>query len=110
MIQEKKELIISLIEDDLKNTRLVSGLQKLGLDSSNYYLNLSQTVFKLIGFKDNAEENEVQEVYIKFSEEEVLSIDINKHPEQLTDLASKIFDSLIEVRRFKKKRKLRGSI
>ncbi len=102
MLNEKKELIISLIEDDLKNTRLVSGLQKLGLDSCNYCLNLSQTIFKLIGFKDNAEENEVLEQYIKLSEEEVQSIDINENPELLADLANKIFESLIEVKQFKK--------
>jgi len=42
------------------------------------------------------------EQYIKLSEEEVQSIDIKEHPEQLADLANKIFESLIEVKQFKK--------
>lgn len=37
--KNKKELIISLIKDNLKNTRLVKGLDELGLDSGNIIYN-----------------------------------------------------------------------
>jgi hypothetical protein len=47
----KKLHAINLIKDDLKNTRLVAGLEELGLDSGKYYLNLSETIFFLMGFE-----------------------------------------------------------
>ena len=90
----KKQLIISLIKDDLTNIRLVSGLSKLGLDSGNDYLHLSQTFFTLMGFKENAQTDKLHKEYFKHAKK-VVSIDIAKHPKELTEMATKIFDNLI---------------
>lgn len=94
MRKNKKELIISLIKDNLKNTRLVIGLDKLGLDSCKYHLQLSDTVFKLIGFKSDEHEEKVFEEYVKASAK-VSSIDIFTNPEKLESLANKIYENLI---------------
>ncbi len=59
--------IISLIEDDLKNTKLVLGLQKLGLSPSQYYLNLSDTIFDILGISDNDENEHIYLEYVKLS-------------------------------------------
>lgn len=53
LYMNNKELIVSLIKDNLINTRLVHGLDLLGLDSGNYHIHLSQTIFNLIGIEDN---------------------------------------------------------
>ena len=41
----KKELIISLIRDNLINLKLVSGLNHMGLIADDYYLHLGDTIF-----------------------------------------------------------------
>lgn len=46
---DKKEIILSLIKDDLINSRLMSILCNAGLNPINYYLNLKETIFKLAG-------------------------------------------------------------
>ena len=48
----KKQLLLSLIRDDLINHRLVMGLNKLGLVSELYLLNAGDTVFKLMNIKE----------------------------------------------------------
>jgi hypothetical protein len=49
---KKKQLILSLIKDNLINTRLVSALIDLDLsDAPNYHLHLSDTILKLAGVK-----------------------------------------------------------
>lgn len=47
-----KNLILRLIQDDILNTRLVNGLQNLGIDASPYCLHLSDSIFYLLDIKD----------------------------------------------------------
>jgi hypothetical protein len=56
-LENKKDLIIRLIKDDIINTKLVNGLDKLGLFSDDYILNLGDTVFRLFGFPEEDEES-----------------------------------------------------
>ena len=39
---DTKELIISLIKDDLVNNKLLNGLMAIGLDPGNYFLHLGR--------------------------------------------------------------------
>lgn len=89
----KKELIVSLIKDDLTNIRLVYGLDALGLDSGDYYLHLSETIFKLVGITTDDEE-----FFEEYMDEcrTVHTIDIFKHPELLNSLALSLYNKLIE--------------
>ena len=89
----EKELIISLIKDDLINVRLVHGLEKLGLDSGHYYLHLSETIFKLIGI--TLEDEAFFEEYMDECRT-VNNIDIFKYPELLNSLAFSLYDKLME--------------
>lgn len=89
----KKELIISLIKDDLTNIRLVHGLDLLGLDSGNYYLHLSETIFKLIGITaDDAD------FFGEYMDEckTVVNINIFEHPEILNSMALSLYNKLME--------------
>jgi hypothetical protein len=51
-VETNKELILSLIKDNLKNTLLISGLNKLGVEAGSYQLNLTDSIFQLIGLKE----------------------------------------------------------
>ncbi|TAL58245.1 MAG: hypothetical protein EPN85_11985 [Bacteroidetes bacterium] len=91
-----QELIISLIKDDLTNTRLVNGLNTLGLDSGDYNLNLSDTIFKLLSIDDDREE--LFEEYLKWCEE-IIRIDILKYPEFLDTHARGIYKKLLKEKK-----------
>jgi hypothetical protein len=59
---DNQEIIIRLIKDHLIHTRLINGLNTLGLSAENYYLHLSDTIFQMIGISDDKEE--LYEVYL----------------------------------------------
>lgn len=48
-LKNKKWLIFSLIKDNLINRKLVNSLNDIRLTADDYRLNLSDTIFKLIG-------------------------------------------------------------
>jgi hypothetical protein len=89
-----KNLILTLIQNDLKNTKLTLGLNNLGLDASNYYLNLKELLFELLCFEKNEREEQLFEAYVTYAGK-VQSMDIIKHPEKLMDLATEIYDWLM---------------
>lgn len=97
----EKELIVSLIKDDLTNVRLVYGLDTLGLDSGDYYLHLSETIFKLVGI--TVDDEDFFEEYMEECKT-VLNIDIFKHPELLNSLAHTLYHKLVEESELLQKR------
>ena len=101
--KKNKKLILSLIKDDLTNTKLVSGLNNIGLEASNYYLHLSQTFFTLMGFGNLQQDEELYEEYFNFSEKAVTTTRI-ENPEQLNSLALEVYNKLLAE---KQKRKLK---
>lgn len=90
-----KEFIIKLIKDDLISTKLVTGLESLGLsDSGNYSLHLGQTIFSLIGYKADSElEEKVFDEYCGLTRK-IVYIDIFEHPEELDDFANQLYNKL----------------
>ena len=90
---KEKELIISLIKDNLINTRLVYGLEKLGLDVGNYHVHLAETVLNLMGIGNDSDE--LFEEYIEMYEQ-VAEIDIFKYPRLLDSLANGIYRELLK--------------
>ncbi|HEY9009340.1 MAG TPA: hypothetical protein VIM75_24555 [Ohtaekwangia sp.] len=64
---QTEQLIISLIKDDLINHKLVSGLNRLGLNASDYHLHLSETIFRLMGIDTYAEDEKLQDRYIELT-------------------------------------------
>lgn len=58
-----KDLLISLIKDDLVYARLLNGLADLGFDTTDYYLNLNDAVFHLAGFSREQVTEELREWY-----------------------------------------------
>ena len=53
---QHEDIIITLIKDHMVNTRLINGLNALGWHSTDYYLHLTDIIFKLVGLHDEHEE------------------------------------------------------
>jgi hypothetical protein len=87
----KNEIILSLIKDDLVNSRLMSILHKAGLNPTNYCLNLKDTIFKLAGLSGKRESilshyNDAIQI--------VSDVDIFSYPEILDRVAESIYKEL----------------
>lgn len=67
----QQKIIVSLIGDDLINTKLVNGLNKLGLESDKYSLNLMNTIFELLEVDDLAENEYLYEFYFELTNQVV---------------------------------------
>jgi hypothetical protein len=92
---EDKELILSLIQDDLINAKLVYGLGDLGLNAEEYLLHLSSTVFRFMGLENNRNVETITECYIKLTEQ-AKAIDITGARTRLEKLAEKIYQELLK--------------
>lgn len=97
-----EDLIMSLLRDHLVSYRLVQGLLKAGLDTLNFDLYISETIFRLMGFGSSDEEEKLFEEFLNWSEK-VMSIDFlsEDRVEPLNDLRDEIY------RKLKREQKLR---
>lgn len=100
-MKKNKDIILSLIKDDLTNTQLIDGLNTLGLDAGKYYLNINQSFFALMGFENYDHETKLYNEYFDFAEKAAASP--FKSPEQLEAIALEVYNKLILE---KEKRKL----
>ena|ERR1700749_2779326 len=89
-----QKLIVSLIKDHLINTKLINGLNAIGLNADEYSLSLGQTVFELMDFEDTKSSDKIFEYYLKLTKK-VNNINIAKHPKRLDELASSIHCKLL---------------
>jgi hypothetical protein len=95
---ENKELILSLIKDDLINTKLVHGLNEAGLNAEHYFLHLGETIFKLMGFEDNVETEELFRHYMRLTEK-AKYLDISGSHKPMDELAAGIYKELLAAGR-----------
>lgn len=91
----KRELILSLIQDNLINLKLVTGLNSLGLIADDYYLNLGDTIFKLMGIKSGEQSDLLFERVFLTISEKVSEIKFSESKDELTRLSMKIYDELV---------------
>lgn len=88
-----KQLILSLIEDDLLHHKLVDGLSSLHINADAYLLNLSDTIIKLMGF--NGQRNEqVFEHYLQ-QLKRAGHIDLSQNNKEIKKLAAQIYEELL---------------
>jgi hypothetical protein len=88
---KKRELVISLIRDDLINSKLVYGLGDMGLNADEYLLHLSDTVFKLMGLDTT---DQLTEHYLELTQP-IKDIDIFDRIGTLEHLATDIYHKLL---------------
>jgi hypothetical protein len=63
--QEIENIVISLIKDDILNCKLTTSLNELGLNADEYLLNISESIFILLGFENRINEESTFEMYIE---------------------------------------------
>lgn len=95
MAKHNKKLILSLIKDDLINTKLVNGLDSLGLNAQDYLLHLSDTIFELMKIKNDGKGEKLFEHYLSLKDN-VRFIDTAKSHEAFDNLAIAIYIELIK--------------
>lgn len=88
------KLIISLIKDDLINSKLVNGLIDIGIDAGAYYLHLDTTIFKLIGYANDSYSEEIYEKYRDLAMQSK-HIDISQNNTGLDPLALQLYHFLL---------------
>lgn len=95
--KNNKNLILSLIKDDLTNTKLVLGLNALGLQASEYALNLNETIFNCVGIAQGDQSNKVYERYSEMTKR-IKYIDMEQNPKQVSALVQEIYTYLRSVK------------
>ena len=56
-------IILNLIENDLRSSCLVTGLEDLGLEAERYQLTLTESIFTLLGFSPAQMTEELLDAY-----------------------------------------------
>jgi hypothetical protein len=91
------KLIQSLIKDDLINSKLVAGLNDLGLDAGAYFLHLTETIFELLEIPAGKDSDQIFEYYLE-EMKRVKAIDLSKSYGELEELTAEIFEQLVEMK------------
>ena len=93
-VKNKRELILSLIKDDLTNLKLVYSLNALGLVADHYTLHTGSTVINLMEINASGLQWEyIHEGYLERTRK-VTQIDIQETPALLDALAEEIYGYL----------------
>jgi len=93
-MEKNKNIILSLIKDDLTNMQLINGLNNIGLDAGRYYLHLTPIFFGMMGFGDYLQDDELYEEYFDFAET-ATKTDFFENPEHLNILALEVYNKLL---------------
>lgn len=91
-MENQKELIISLIKDNLVSMKLILGLNKLGLTADNFTLHLGDTIFKLMEFESGKSDFIFEKIFVA-STERVMQVEFSN--EEITLLSMEIYQDLL---------------
>ncbi len=92
----QKKLIITLIKDDLINTKLINGLNEIGIEANHFHLYLSEIIFSLMGIVDEEIYESKFELYVDLTKK-VKDIDIKSSNIHIEELANEIFEKLTSI-------------
>jgi hypothetical protein len=90
---EENELLLSLINDHIIHSRLLSGLSLTGLDAESFYLKASDTVFKLSALNDDEDESRYD--YYLTMVDRINLFDATRWREQVQPLANEILETIL---------------
>lgn len=91
--QPKKELILSLIRDDLLHQRLIQGLHALGFEADDYGLHLGTTILGLMGYDETRRTDALYNCYYGLAARAQYA-DAARLKAALGDLAAEIYGIL----------------
>jgi hypothetical protein len=87
----RKKLVLSLIKDDLINSKLVGTLNKIGLTADDYNLHTSSTIMNLMRISATPLRwEEIHDGYLDLTRK-VLQIDIQESPSLIDVLSVEIY-------------------
>jgi len=89
-----KNDILILIIADLRNRKLIMGLEAAGLYSDNFYTSLADVIFAKIGFPDVQDEELF--TWYENTVQSVLQTDIHYFKEHHRNMALRIYNLLLE--------------
>ncbi len=96
----RKELILILIREELRNRRFVISFEEMGFDCSVYALNISHVILDLAGFTERTEE--LYEWYFNQADTALKEMTFWNLPEMLDKWPAIIYHKLKERKRGKK--------
>ena len=92
---EKRELIIQLIEQDLRHNQLVLGLNKMELDSAGFYeLEISRIIGRLMGIPFGRLDDHWGDIYDSFMEQS-LHYPVKEAKSRFKTLAEACYNQLV---------------
>ena len=100
------ELILSLIKADLVNSKLIAGLENIGLTSEDFYLDLSIPILKLIGFQDR--DDELNTFYLNILTR-LIQDNSDNFRLQKNKLAIEFYAELLAEKKFRERQKVSTS-
>lgn len=89
---ENCSLILSLIKEDLRCSKLVLGLSCLGLDAGKYHTELSTAIFTLMGIDHN--NDQLLTLYFDCIDK-VIEVDDVEDQQKMQSMASEIYEKLV---------------
>ncbi len=90
-----EELLLRLIRDSLVSTKLIAGLNSLGLIADDYTMSLGDTIFRLMGFEDGEQSDLIfQKNYLSLSEK-INDMEFSDSMQDVEILSKEIYDELL---------------
>jgi hypothetical protein len=98
-----QNLILTLIKSDLRNQKLIRGLDQAGVLAEDFYTDLATPILKLIGFEDSERNDELYEFY-DHTVDRLIDLEVNNFLEKQKMLALELYNELLleKIRREKK--------
>lgn len=92
--QQNKQEILALIRVDMRNRKLVMGLEQAGLNAENFYADLTEMILKKMGFDETSDDlfNWYQETL-----EGLINVSLSEFMSQKDTLALKMYEQLVFI-------------
>jgi len=95
---KKKATIIDLIKQDLIHTKLIYGLDEVGLNAKMYTLELRRIIFELMELEDHKSISAINYHYASLSTK-MKRVEIETLKEETEKLAAGIYNYLINMKK-----------
>ena len=89
---KKQQEITALLLADIRNRKLILGLEQAGLQADNFYTGLSELIFQKMGFETL---NDALYHWYEETIESLIDMDIAYFLDKQRELALKMYDALV---------------
>jgi len=100
-----KKLILSLIKNDITNTKLLNGLSDLGFEATEYLLTLNEIILELIGFDIDRQSHDYDKLFDYYLEliDKATYTDVSRLKQPFDKLSTQIYNALLQRKKSNKK-------